>query len=155
MVAAACSTTPPPVPVLGQSGELSQLAGSWAGEYSGRGTGRSGSIVFQLEADSRTAHGDVVMIPRGSDRPLHRAHDRSIAESAIPATQVLGISFVRVAGGQVSGELEPYHAPDCDCTLFTRFWGELRGDTISGTFRTAGGDGVTETTGEWRAFRRK
>ena len=153
LLAVACAGTPAPVPVVATDADLAALDGSWSGEYWGSGSGRSGSIVFEVKADSHTANGDVVMVPLGNDRPLHRMHDGSIAEASIPSTQLLTIRFVRVADGRVSGELEPYHAPDCDCALFTRFLGTLRGDTISGTYVT-GGEQSRRATGEWRVVRR-
>jgi hypothetical protein len=145
---------PPPVPVVGTEADLSALDGRWEGEYWSTGTGRNGSILFQVAADSHAASGDVVMVPRGSNRPLHRAHEGRDSEVTIPTTQVLTIRFVRIAGGQVSGELEPYHEPECDCNLFTRFIGRLAGDTIKGTYETSGGGGQDRASGEWRAVRR-
>jgi hypothetical protein len=153
-VALACAGTPAPVPVVGTEADLASLDGSWTGEYWGSGSGRSGSIVFEVKADSHSATGDVVMVPKGSNRPLHRAHDGTDAEMSVPMTQLLTIRFVRVADGRVSGELDPYHAPDCDCALLTRFLGTMRGDTISGTYQTSGGSLADRGTGEWRVVRR-
>lgn len=153
-VVLACAGTPPPVTVVGTDSDLATLDGSWTGEYWGSGAGRSGSIVFEVQADSHSATGDVAMTPRGSNRPLHRAHDASIAETSIPATQLLTIRFVSIAEGRVSGELDPYHALDCDCTLLTRFLGTMRGDTISGTYETRGERSAERMSGEWRVVRR-
>ena len=151
----ACAGSPsPPVPVVATDADLSALDGRWEGEYWSTGTGRNGSIIFEVKADSQAAAGDVVMVPRGSSRPLHRAHEGRDADVTIPASQVLTIRFVRVAGGQVSGELEPYHEPDCDCNLFTRFVGRLTGDRIEGTYVTSGGGSRDGATGEWRVVRR-
>ncbi len=153
-LALACAGSPPPVTVVGTEADLASLDGSWSGEYWGGGAGRSGSIVFEVKADSHTATGDVAMTPRGSNRPLHRAHDASVSEASIPTTQLLTIRFVRVAEGRVSGELDPYHSPDCDCTLLTRFLGTMRADTIAGTYETSGERGAGRTSGEWRVVRR-
>ena len=150
----ACAGSAPPVTVVGTESDLATLDGSWSGEYWGGGAGRSGSIVFEVRADSHSATGDVAMTPRGSNRPLHRAHDASVSEASIPATQLLTIRFVRVDAGQVSGELDPYHSPDCDCTLRTRFLGTMRADTISGTYETGGDRGAQRVSGEWRVVRR-
>lgn len=149
-----CAGTSAPVTVVGTQADLASLDGSWSGEYWGSGSGRSGSIVFEVKADSHAASGDVVMIPKGSNRPLHRAHDESVAEASIPSSQVLTIRFVRIAEGQVSGELDPYHAPDCDCALLTRFLGTVRGDTIAGSYETSGERSRDRATGEWRVIRR-
>lgn len=154
IIVLACAGSPPPVTVVGTESDLATLDGAWSGEYWGSGAGRSGSIVFEVKADSHSATGDVAMTPRGTNRPLHRAHAASVAETSIPSTQLLTIRFVRIAENQVSGELDPYHSPDCDCTLLTRFLGTMRGDTIAGTYETRGEGGMDRTSGEWRVVRR-
>ena len=50
-------------------------------------------------------------------------------------TSLLTIRLVRVQGDTVTGRMEPYTDPDCQCTVETTFRGVLRGDTISGTFK--------------------
>ena len=42
VVIGACATVPTPVPVVGDTASLSQLAGEWGGDY--RGQTRSGTI---------------------------------------------------------------------------------------------------------------
>jgi hypothetical protein len=76
----------------------------------------------------------------------HLAHARS--------TDVLHVTFVRVAEGRVSGALEPYTAPDCQCVVSTTFSGSLRGDVVDGTFVTRGANGL-EQSGRWRVTRRR
>lgn len=149
-----CSTNPEPVPVAGTPEDVSAMAGEWAGEYGSGQTGRSGSIVFRLEAGRDTAAGDVVMIPSGSDQALHPAHGPEIAESAVPASRLLQIRFVRVERGRVSGSLEPYHEPGCDCALHTTFTGRIQGDSVTGSYRSAGPGGAPGTSGWWRVVRR-
>jgi hypothetical protein len=91
------------------------------------------------------------MVSNTGQRPLaahgereHMAHARS--------ADVLRISFVRVAEGQVTGVLEPYVAPDCQCRVTTSFTGTVKGDTIEGTFATRGPEGL-EQTGRWKVSR--
>lgn len=67
--------------------------------------------------------------------------------------EVLAIRFVRVAEGAVSGRLEPYLDPDCDCEASTTFTGRVHGDVIEGTFHVVS-RGVSGTTGRWRAWRK-
>lgn len=69
------------------------------------------------------------------------------------SSQVLRIAFVRVAGGNVTGTLDPYTDPECQCTVQTTFTGTLRGNTIEGTFVTRG-PLPREQTGRWRVTRR-
>jgi hypothetical protein len=146
-----CASTPAAVPVEGAPAELSALAGGWEGEYSSAATGRLGSVVFKLVAGEDHAHGDVLMIPRGSDDPYR---PRSGGEGPAPAaaSQLLTIRFVRVEEGKVSGTLDPYWDPDCNCEVTTTFVGTVRGDTIEGTFSSERNAG--RVFGTWKATRK-
>lgn len=132
----ACQYKPTPVAIAGDPGSIRALAGTWSGTYLGTDTRRTGNITFTIRVDGDSAFGDVLMEqPPGApvllpadDPTLHRAHARS--------PQLLAVRFVGVMGGEVSGALEPYVAPDCDCTVRTTFTGRVRGDTVSGTFET-------------------
>lgn len=150
-IAAGCASTPAEVRIEGAPSEISALAGKWEGEYSSKATGRLGSIVFELVAGEDHAHGDVLMIPRGSNEPYR---PRSGGEGPAPAgaSQLLTIRFVRAEGGKISGTLEPYWDPDCSCEVTTTFLGEVHGNRIDGTFtseRTAG-----RVFGTWTATRK-
>jgi hypothetical protein len=155
VAALACSAHQAAVPVVSSGGDARVLAGEWSGEYNGGGTGRSGSILFSLNAATDSAFGDVVMIPRGSTQALVPAQRAPTApyDAVTRRPQTLTISFVRVSGSEVSGRLEPYHEPECNCTLTTDFTGTLRGDTIAGTFTTTGARGATK--GEWKVVRKR
>jgi hypothetical protein len=73
-----------------------------------------------------------------------------------PETRGLTIRFVRIAGDSVSGSLDPYAAPDCDCVLSTTFTGRVRANRIDGTFITLGGaPRGTPLRGRWRVTRRE
>jgi hypothetical protein len=120
-------------------------------------TGRSGSIVFTLRSAGDSAHGDVVMIPRGSNQP-YRAADRDASSGTgarAQSSQVLSISFVRLAGPVITGTLAPYRDPDCDCTLVTTFSGTMSERVIEGTFTTRGMPGGAQPTGEWKVTRER
>lgn len=149
----ACGPIPEPavVPVIGETEDLSILVGDWWGEYTSSDTGRDGRIRFSLTASDREAKGDVLMFPAGGagapidDRP----------ETALGG-QTLGIRFVRLRPGDetVTGTLEPYLDPGCDCMVTTTFTGRMSRDSISGTFETKGGPGDRTTGGRWRVDRR-
>jgi hypothetical protein len=150
---AACRYQPSPLTLQGSPPEIAALAGEWAGEYSGTQSGRSGSISLHITAGGDTAYGDVVMVTNTGQRPVaahqageHLAHARS--------ADVLRISFVRVAQGRVTGLLEPYVAPDCQCRVTTSFTGTVGSDVIEGTFTTRGPGGL-EQSGRWRVSREK
>jgi hypothetical protein len=130
----ACSLRPAPVLVSGPENEIQTLVGQWTGEYQSAETGRSGSILFTLEAGTDTAHGDVVMVAREPGM----THDDVMRVMTMrqSAQQVLTIRFVRVNGTTVSGTIDPYPDPDSECELLTVFRGTMKGNRISGTFRT-------------------
>ena|SRR5918992_2497368 len=143
-VTMACASLPDPVPVFGDIDDVSALVGEWSGEYDGA-TGRAGSIVFDLRSTTDTARGDVMMIPRASGREQTGQGQRAPLD--MRGSQLISISSLRVAGGEVSGILAPYTDPDCNCTVRTTFAGTLRGDRIDGTFVTQGAG--REQTGRW------
>lgn len=149
-----CSSTPAAVPVEGAAGDLSALAGHWEGEYESPATGRLGSIVFDLTAGADLANGDVLMIPRGSTKPYGPA-PRPAGESPSPGatSQLLTIRFVKAEGGKVSGTLDPYWDPDCNCEVTTTFVGEVHGDSVAGTFSSNRNAG--RVFGTWKATRKR
>lgn len=149
----ACRTSSSSVPVLAERAELAALVGEWVGEYSSAESGRSGSIVFTLQAGADSASGDVVMTPRGSGEPLS-ANVPPGAATTRSRPQSLAIRFVRLQNGAVSGTLEPYRDPESGALVSTVFTGTLDGDRISGTFTTSGGELQRTQHGEWHATRR-
>ena len=154
----ACATKPTPVTVAGDAVDRVSLAGKWTGEYSSPTTGRSGSVVFNLSPSGDAASGDVVMVPHGLDRPLtpYTAGNTTAASVRSPNTsQVLTIKLVRVSGDTVSGVLDAYRDPECDCPVVTTFIGKLSGDVIDGTFTTRGNQTAAQQTGTWRVARQR
>ena len=151
---AACKTTPAPVPVQASASDLQQLTGEWEGEYSSEATGRSGSIQFQLVPGENQARGDVLMVARGSTVP-YRAATTTGREQAHPGSQLLTIRFVNSTGGAVTGTLDPYHDPDCDCEVETTFSGKRQGDTIEGTFTSTSSRSAGRTGGRWKVTRKR
>jgi hypothetical protein len=155
---AGCRARQAAVPVEARPDALARLAGEWTGEYSSAATGRSGSIVFTLTAGRDTAFGDVIMVPGGAERPLAAVARPGVAGQNVtgrPDTRGLTIRFVRIAGDSVSGSLDPYTAPDCDCVLTTTFTGRVHADRIDGTFTTYGGAPTgTPQRGRWAVTRR-
>lgn len=155
--AAACaSTREPRVPVSISPADLSRLGGEWTGEYASAATGRSGSIVFHLTADVDSAHGDVIMVPRSTGVPLRRAvYTGGDVQPQQPqqATE-LTIRFARFEGDRVTGMMDPYTDPGCNCPVVTRFEGTVRGNRIEGTFTTSGSPAGQAATGTWSVERR-
>lgn len=153
VLAAACATSQQPVRVVGTAPDVSALAGEWAGDYSSAASGRSGSISFTLRAADDSAFGDVVMVPAGMRQPLTPWRQEGAPVVPRPSPEVLTIRFVRVESGHVSGTLEPYADPVTGARLVTTFVGELRGNTIEGTYTTRLASGDTQT-GRWTVQRR-
>ncbi len=154
---AACSYTPPPVPLEGVPGDVSALIGAWEGEYSSRDTGRSGYIAFSLVEVGDTARGDVLMLPPGEPRPeWRRDRDGGIVLTAPTRgrSQLLTIAFVRAQAGRVAGALSPYRDPACGCLLETRFYGTVARDSVYGTFDSHHVDTGANARGTWVVHRR-
>jgi hypothetical protein len=152
----ACASKPTPITVTGDTGDRASLAGKWVGEYNSPVTGRSGSIVFNLSSAGDAANGDVVMIPRGYGKaltPYGATSSAGVTMQNVTTSQVLTIKLVRVSGDTVSGVLDAYRDPQCDCPVETTFTGRVDGDTIDGTFATRGSQTNTPQTGTWRVKR--
>lgn len=154
---AACALNPAPVPVRGDSWSITDLAGEWIGEYQSPETRRNGSIHFALDTGRDTAFGDVVMVPGISFRQY--TTDAELWPKRYPLRsdpRALLIRFVHVDGNRVSGAMEPYPSPDCECTLHTTFVGLRRGNRIEGSFLTRhDGCGMKHESGTWWAERRR
>jgi len=149
-----CTSAPPPVvPVLATAPAATALAGKWEGEYSSVQTQRSGTIRFQLAAQSDSAFGDVVMLPKRT--PHHTSQNEvSTAPVANPPAQTLSINFVIATGDSVIGQMDPYEDAD-GSTLLTRFAGLMRGDRIAGKYFTRNLRTSETSTGEWNVRRKK
>jgi hypothetical protein len=150
----ACAWKRTPVPVISDSGSSALLVGTWSGEYSSRETGRSGSITFEMASEKDTAYCDVVMVPK-----VHAfqtvAREQPAAQTMRPESlvQPLKIRFIRLGDGRVSGKLDPYLDPECNCQVNTTFEGTLNGaNTIEGTFITSG-TAVQTSSGTWKVKR--
>ncbi|HWC72354.1 MAG TPA: hypothetical protein VG454_00355 [Gemmatimonadales bacterium] len=155
----ACGASQPHVPLVGPAADLSSLIGEWSGAYSSAESGRAGSITFTLRSAGDSAFGDVVMVPNATGVPLTpwRSPENPTAQPSganqAPASKVLTIRFVRVEQGKVSGTLDPYADPQTGSRLLTTFSGELKGDSISGSYTTRLASGATQT-GHWSVERR-
>ena len=70
LTSAACAATVPSIRLEGTPADLSQLVGTWTGEYiSDTSLDRGGSIVFRLQAGDERAFGDVLMTRQGARHP--------------------------------------------------------------------------------------
>src|SRR5262249_48102845 len=84
-LAAARSSSPkPPAPSIGRGGEkksLKALDGGGEGTYTTPAYNRTGSIVFEVFSGGEEAHGDILMVPPGSQEPLQPSRPPSPGET--------------------------------------------------------------------------
>ena len=152
-----CALAAPEIRLEGRPFDLEFLVGKWAGEYVTDGRpARRGIISFTLKAGEDHAHGDVLMIAEGSDRPFERYQGGApfgAGPMNLPRDRFLMIHFVGVAGGHVYGVLDTYWDPDRQCQVLTRFDGRIKGRVIDGTFVSTYPSLDAKTTGRWTVIR--
>ena len=150
LVLLSCSATPPPeIPLNASESAMEGLAGTWSGNYWSGPQGRSGLITFKLEEGEGHAHGEVIMIP-ADRREFSPAYEPS---QLLPSPQALRVEFIRAADGQLTGTLEPYRDPGCECLLSTSFTGSIHEEVLEGSFVTVGGPGHFKEMGRWKVER--
>ena len=150
ILVSACQAVVTPVPV---TGSVSQLVGEWEGEYSSEETGRHGSILFRLDPGKDTATGDVLMTP-DLNRVFPTAPERVDEPWWKYSPQVLQISFVRCADGEVTGVMKPYTDPETGDVTYTEFIGWLDGNKLSGSFASWTERSLRRSGGTWSAVRK-
>lgn len=148
----ACARTTPGIQLASSDFDLGPLIGQWRGSYSSAQTGRTGTIAFTLRAGESAASGGVVMLPKPDS--LLTPEERELMAN-VPERTVLKIRFVRKGGGVVSGQLDPYRDPGCDCVATTTFQGTFTNPTtIEGSYTTVPSrPGSSVTGGKWRVMR--
>jgi hypothetical protein len=157
---AACSSQQSPAPEIpvgaAKKSDRSALVGKWFGEYSSQDTGRSGSIVFEFK-EGETAHGDVLMWPKGSRNVMAPSEVKALPEDQLKTMpQILQISFVEAKGGYLTGNMDPYIDPDCNCEVHTTFGGSIDGEVIVGDFTIERLDHPGKAAkGKWKVTRQK
>jgi hypothetical protein len=153
LLSAACHYRPMPVPVAGDRSSIAALAGTWTGTYRGTESGRTGNIAFAIRVSGDSAFGDVQMDAPNGQSIVQLADDPTVHQRHARGPTFLAVRFLDVVGGDVEGALEPYVAPDCQCTVRTAFMGRVVGDTIRGSFVTRG-TMTAPQTGVWAVARR-
>jgi len=151
LITGCSSTSQTPVRLQGDPASMARLAGAWTGQYWGASGGRGGSLAFSLRSGTDSLYGDVTMI---DSRGQHiRAADPTGEHAMhVRSPQQLRIDFVAIRADSVRGVLEPYVAPDCECTVSTTFLGHVRGNEIKGTFQTRNA-GRVQAEGAWEMKR--
>ena len=154
--ALACTPKPPGTEISASDFNLQPLVGVWRGDFNSAQTGRTGIVAFTLRAGESSAKGNVVMIAR-PDSLLTPEEREMLENGTLAGRSVVPITFIRKEGGSMSGILDPYRAPDCDCTVTTTFQGTFTdANTISGTYTTVPSKaGASVTGGTWKVIRIK
>jgi hypothetical protein len=152
----ACVSKTPGIELTSSDFDLSPLVGVWRGNYSNPQNGRAGTIGFSLRAGESFASGNVVMIPK-ADSLLTPEEREVLSDLPTAGRSVIPIRFLRKEGGNLTGTLDPYRLPDCDCTVTTNFQGKFTdANSIAGTFTTVPSKpGSTITSGTWKVTRVK
>jgi len=156
MSALACASTPPGTEISSSDFDIRPLVGVWRGSFNSAQTGRSGTVAFTLRAGESSAKGNVVLIPRPDS--LLTPEEREAPENVnMPGRLVVPITFIRKQGGSLNGILDPYTAPDCNCTVTTTFEGTFAdANTIEGSFTTVPSKaGASVSNGAWKVTRVK
>lgn len=150
----ACARRTPGIELASSDFDLNPLVGQWRGSFNSAQTGRTGTIAFNLNAGESAATGSVVMFAKPDS--LLDPEERELAAN-VPKSTVLKIHFLRKEGGNVSGGLDPYRDPDCDCTVTTLFTGAFTNSTtIEGTYTTVRSKpGSDIVSGKWKVTRVK
>jgi hypothetical protein len=152
IVVAGCAYNPPPIPVIAPEPQnLVTLEGDWTGDFEALSNERAGTIAFKLGPGADTAFGEVVMIPRNYAAQRMASDIPGTRPSAMPVLPVgLSVSFVRLSGGYLAGELEPYVDPDIGCLVRTTFTGSFRNAaTLAGEYVTKDENGYVLHRGQW------
>lgn len=151
---AGCNPVSPPAPVKleGTPADIRRIAGTWQGEFQSDQTHRVGKIFLDLRADSDTAYGKITF-----DRvvPITTCSDmsRPQASSSVVVPVVLRLGGLATSGRGVGGWIRPYRDPDLACWMDTWFEGQLRRDSLRGTFYSPRTDIDTVRAGTWWAAR--
>jgi hypothetical protein len=151
LLGVSCTWQGTPVPIVGPT---ESLEGQWDGAYFSQQTGRTGSILFRLNAGTDSAFGDVVMVP-AQEEEIKPPVDLLVPQAKYRNPRLLRISFVQCEPGRVSGRLDPYLDPETGERVVTTFEGRQRGDTFEGTFSSLYPGSGRRVTGEWSAKREK
>ena len=142
---------PPRVGVSATPDDVRVLGGTWEGEFWSE-DGAGGPIRFTLTAEQgqAVARGDVTVLGRPIRDALRPANAPS---ESLTGTRDIGFVSVDATTETVSGTMEPYRDPECDCIVTTTFTGRVSRDRIRGTFLTRGGAAQVPRVGGWEVRR--
>jgi hypothetical protein len=130
--------------------DLTQLEGTWIGEYSSLVNNRQGYINLTLEASSTKAVGGLSMVAGKKNRTGKPGTSRSSREKRRP----LDVTFVEAEGGMIKGTVALFTDPQSGLEIETIFKGNLVEDgVIEGVFSSTLTESGHSYTGSWNAVR--
>jgi hypothetical protein len=130
--------------------DLTQLEGTWIGEYSSLVNNRQGYINLTLEASSTKAVGGLSMVAGKKNRTGKPGTSRSSREKRKP----LDVTFVEAEGGMIKGTVAIFTDPQSGLEIETIFRGDLVEDgVIEGVFSSTLTESGHSYTGSWNAVR--
>ena len=133
-----------------ESVDMSQLDGTWIGDYESLTNDRAGYINLTLKSSSNEATGGLRMIEGKKTRLGKPGTPRRTKEEIRP----LDITFAQVEGGTIRGTLTPFVDLKSGLRIQTIFNGSLVGDGfIEGTFTSTLIESGHSYSGTWQAVR--
>jgi hypothetical protein len=152
ILASACTGTRPEQPV--QPANLATLQGEWVGTYrADTPHGRSGALMFRLDATETLAQGCAIMRVGGGEATEAMPLEGDLWGHVAPERLML-VTIGRGPEGTIRGKFEPYPDPVCGCSMNTTLEGRIRGNVLEGTYVMEHAHGGERASGTWRLVRR-
>jgi hypothetical protein len=150
----ACSTSLGPANLGTAPANLNVLDGEWVGTYRADvAHGRSGALMFRLNAAEDVAQGCAIMRVGGRDTVEGSPMEGDLW-SHVPPERLLLIVFNRGEEGGIRASFAPYPDPVCGCEMKTVLTGRVRGNVMEGTYVMEHASGGERMLGTWRVARR-
>jgi hypothetical protein len=149
----ACVQSPGPAH-LAPSTDLTALHGEWVGTFHADvAHGRSGALLFNLDAHDDVAQGCALMRVAGRETAEALPLEGDLW-SHIPPERRLLVTFVRGDNGELHGNFAVFPDPVCGCDVTLRLTGNVRGNVLEGTYIMEHVGGAERALGKWRVTRR-
>jgi hypothetical protein len=153
ILALSCTSSPPVSTTPGPA-DLMALHGEWVGTYEADvAHGRSGAILFRLDATEEVVQGCGLLRVRGRETAEGIPWEGDIW-AHVPPERLILTTFVRGPDGTVDGNFAPFSDPVCGCQVTMTFNGAVRGNVMEGTYVLEHLSGAERATGKWRVTRR-
>jgi hypothetical protein len=154
ILALACVPSSGPAHLVPGSADLMALQGEWVGTFHADvAHGRSGALLFNLDASEEVAQGCALMRVAGRETAEALPLEGDLW-SHIPPERRLLVTFVRGGEGEIHGNFAVFPDPVCGCDVTLHLTGNLRGNILEGTYIMEHVGGAERALGKWRVTRR-